>query len=70
MREMRLGTYLFELEKETSLEKLASIIGVSVPQIYRIRQGKRRIHEKFIVGALVSFPQYTFEDMFYIKLVI
>jgi len=34
-----------------NLSELAGAMGISVSQIYRVREGKRRINQKFIVGA-------------------
>jgi len=41
-------------------------MGISVSQIYRVQQGKRRINEKFIVGAMRAFPGLKFDDLFYL----
>ena len=65
MERGRLKTRLFELEPD--MKKLARLIGLSVSEVYRVREGKRRIHEQFIVGALTAFPQHRFEDLFYIE---
>jgi len=32
-------------------------MGISVTQVYRVRQGERRINEKFIIGAINAFPE-------------
>lgn len=64
----KLETKLFELEQHRhNLTELAAILGLSVSQVYRIRQGNRRINERFIIGALVAFPQYSFQELFYIN---
>lgn len=63
---MRLRTRLFELQKD-SMEDLAIRLGISLSYVYRIKKGERRINEKFIVGALGGFPEYKFEDLFYIE---
>lgn len=62
---MRLKTRIFELDPSRSLPTLATILGLSVSQVYRVKQGTRRINEKFIIGALTAFPEYKFEDLFY-----
>jgi hypothetical protein len=49
-----------------NLSELARAMGISVSQIYRVREGKRPINQKFIVGAMKAFPDYTFDDLFYI----
>ena len=41
-------------------------MGISVSQIYRVREGKRSINQKFIVGAIKAFPKHKFEDLFYL----
>jgi len=41
-------------------------MGISVSQIYRVRQGKRPISEKFITGTVKAFPGYKLDDLFYI----
>jgi hypothetical protein len=38
---------------------------ISVSQIYRVREGKRGINEKFIVGAKKAFPDYRLDELFY-----
>ena len=49
-----------------NLTELAQAMGISVSQIYRIRQGKRSINQKFIVGAIRAFPQYKLDELFYL----
>ena len=49
-----------------NLAELAQTMGISVSQIYRIRQGKRNINQKFIVGAIKAFPQYKLDELFYL----
>jgi hypothetical protein len=41
-------------------------MGISVSQIYRVREGKRRINQKFIVGALKAFPSHKMDELFYL----
>ncbi|MDD5339027.1 MAG: hypothetical protein PHG35_06430 [Dehalococcoidales bacterium] len=48
-----------------NLSALARAMGLSVSQIYRVREGKRGINEKFIVGAKRAFPDHRLEDLFY-----
>ena len=64
---MRLKTRIFELSVTyyRNLSELAQAMGISVSQVYRIKEGKRRIHQKFIVGALTAFPEHRFDDLFY-----
>ena len=49
-----------------SLSDLAHSMGISVSQIYRIRQGKRSINQKFIVGAMKAFPRHKLDELFYL----
>jgi hypothetical protein len=49
-----------------NLTELALTMEISVSQIYRIRQGKRSINQKFIVGAIKAFPQYKLDELFYL----
>lgn len=49
-----------------NLSELASAMGISVSQIYRVREGKRMINQKFIVGAMKAFPEYSLDELFYL----
>jgi len=49
-----------------NLSELAQNMGISVSQIYRVREGKRSINQKFIIGAIRAFPKHKFEDLFYL----
>ena len=64
---MELKTRVFEFSdrRYKSLTELATAMGISVSQVYRVRQGKRGISKAFIIGALQAFPGYKFEDLFY-----
>ena len=66
---MVLKTRVFEFSEKRyeSLIKLAEAMGLSVSQVYRVRQGKRSINEKFIVGAKKAFPEKTLDDLLYIE---
>jgi len=68
MNKVKLKTRAFELcsEKYTSLPHLARTMGISVSQIYRVRQGKRKINATFIIGAVQAFPGYKLDDLFYV----
>jgi hypothetical protein len=61
-------TRVFDLYpiKYGSLTEMAQAMGISVSQIYRVREGKRKINQKFIVGAIQAFPEYRFSDLFYV----
>lgn len=61
-----LRTRLFDMEEGRDMKRLARLVGLSLSQVYRIREGKRRIGESFIVGALTAFPKLKFSDLFYI----
>ena len=64
---MIVKTRIFELRHNgyKSLSQLAEAMEISVSQVYRVRQGKRGINQKFIVGAIKAFPGHRFEDLFY-----
>ncbi len=49
-----------------NLSELAQAMGISVSQVYRVREGKRHINQKFIIGAKRAFPQYKLDDLFYL----
>ena len=65
---MIVKTRIFELcnGEYKNLSELAQAMGISVSQIYRVREGKRSINQKFIVGAIKAFPKHKFEDLFYL----
>ena len=65
---MIIKTRIFELRNGSyrNLSELAQVMGISVSQIYRVREGKRSINQKFIVGAIKAFPKHKFEDLFYL----
>lgn len=67
---MVLKTRLFQQHSSgyPSLAHLAQAMGISVSQVYRVREGKRRINQKFIVGALKAFPNSKLDDLFYVTL--
>ena len=56
----RLETRVYELcnGRYRNLSELARAMGIATSQIYRVRQGKRRINEKFIIGAIKAVPGY------------
>ena len=65
---MKLKTRVFELRngKYRNLVELAQAMGISQNLIYRVRRGKRGIHQKFIIGAIKAFPGYKLDDLFYV----
>jgi len=66
---MQIETDIFKLYKGKydNLAELAKVMGVSLSQIYRVKQGERHINEKFIVGAIKAFPNYRLDELFYLK---
>ncbi|HEX74798.1 MAG TPA: helix-turn-helix transcriptional regulator [Dehalococcoidia bacterium] len=52
--------------KYKNLSDLAQAMGISVSQVYRVREGKRNINQKFLVGAINAFPGYKLDDLFYL----
>ena len=64
---MLVVTKVFELydKKYENLASLARAMGLSVSQVYRVREGKRNINRKFILGAIRAFPEYKFDELFY-----
>jgi len=64
---MEIRTRVFEMAdgQYQNLSHLARAMGLSVSQVYRVREGKRRINEKFIVGAKRAFPNSRLDDLFY-----
>jgi len=65
---MKLRTKVFDIgkEKHVNLTELARAMGISVSQVYRVRQRKRPISERFITGAMRAFPGYKLDDLFYV----
>ncbi|MFC1983923.1 helix-turn-helix domain-containing protein [Chloroflexota bacterium] len=65
---MKLDTRVFELYrgKYRNLTDLAQVMGISEGYIYKVRQGKRSINQKFIIGAIKAFPGYKLDDLFYV----
>ncbi len=48
-----------------NLSELAQAMGISVSQVYRVRDGKRNINQKFLIGAIKAFPEHKLDDLFY-----
>ena len=65
---MIVQTRIFELRNNgyKNLSELAKTMGISVSQIYRVREGTRQINQKFIVGAIKAFPNSKLDDLFYL----
>ena len=65
---MLVKTRVFELRNGNykNLSELAKAMGISVSQIYRVREGTRSVNKKFVVGAIKAFPGYKLDDLFYL----
>ncbi len=65
---LKLRTRIFDVgrEKNANLTELAIAMGISVSQIYRVRQGKRSINGRFITGAIKAFPGCKLDELFYV----
>ena len=65
---MIIQTKVFELANGSyrNLSELAQAMEISVSQVYRVREGKRGINQKFIVGAIKAFPEHKLNDLFYL----
>jgi len=59
---------VFDLYNENfrNLSELAKAMGLSISQVYRVREGKRKINQKFIIGAKKAFPNYRLDELFYL----
>jgi hypothetical protein len=66
---MIIKTRIFEMAngKFSNLSALAKAMGLSVSQVYRVREGKRGINEKFIIGAKMAFPNSRLDELFYFE---
>ena len=64
---MIIKTRVFDLAngKYPNLSELARAMGLSVSQVYRVREGKRGINEKFLIGAKLAFPEFRLDELFY-----
>ena len=65
---MLIRTRIFEIRrhKYNNLSELAYAMGISVSQIYRVREGTRKINQKFIIGAIKAVPERKLDDLFYL----
>ena len=66
---MIIKTRIFEMayHKYPNLAGLAKAMDLSVSQVYRVREGKRGINEKFIIGAKKAFPESPLDELFYFE---
>ncbi len=64
---MIIKTRIYEMAagKYQNLSDLARAMGLSVSQVYRVREGKRGINEKFLIGAKLAFPECRLDELFY-----
>jgi hypothetical protein len=64
---LKIQTRVFDIveRKYPNLATMAAAMGISVSQVYRVREGSRGINQKFIVGATLAFPEYSLNDLFY-----
>jgi len=62
-------TRVFELceRRYRNLCEMAHKMGISVSQVYRVREGKRSINQKFIIGAKMAFPDLSIDELFYLE---
>ncbi|MDD4876712.1 MAG: helix-turn-helix transcriptional regulator [Dehalococcoidales bacterium] len=65
---MQIKTRIFEIceTRNKNLSELAQTMEISISQVYRVKEGKRKINQKFIVGAIKAFPKHKLEDLFYL----
>ena len=65
---MIIRTRIFDLcnGNYRNLSELARAMGLSASQVYRVREGKRSINQKFIIGAKKAFPDYRLDELFYL----
>ena len=65
---MIVKTKVFELSqgRYKNLSELAQAMEISASQTYRVREGKRKISQEFIIGAMRAFPGYKLNDLFYL----
>ena len=66
---MEIKTRVFDYcdQRYRNLSEMADAMGLSVSQVYRVREGKRSINQKFIIGAKKAFPNYRLDDLFYFE---
>lgn len=64
---MEIKAGLFQVYPECNMVQLATSTCLSLSQVYRIRQGKRKVSASFIAGVLAALPYHKFEDLFHIE---
>ena len=65
---MKIETRIFGLcqSNNKDLSELAQASGMSMRQIYSVRERRRPINQKFIVGAMKTFPNRKLHELFYL----
>jgi hypothetical protein len=65
----QIRTRVFDLAplKYGGMSELARAMGLSLSQVYRVREGKRQINQKFIIGAMRAFPDLRMDQLFYVR---
>lgn len=63
---MVIETQVFNLTSPQypSLPELVIAMGISVSQICRVKDGKRGINWRFIIGAIMAFPESRLDGLF------
>jgi len=66
---MKLNTRVFRLYKKKyrNMPELAKAMGMSKDLLYRVKKGNRGMSQKFILGAVKTFPEYGFAYLFYVS---
>jgi len=64
---MFLKTRIVDLceNKHKNINEICQTMNISKNQLYGTHQGKYRIDQKFIIGALKAFPENNIGDLFY-----
>jgi len=65
MIKIRTRVFAYSKEKFRNLAELAEHMGISISQVYRVRAGERNINEKFIIGAIMAYPERTMAELFF-----
>jgi hypothetical protein len=65
---IQLETKVFDLcnRKYKNIKEMARAMGISWQHVYKVRKGKCRVNQTFIIGAAKAFPGYKLDDLFYI----
>ena len=65
---MIVRTKVFDLKYPNyrNLSNMAQAMGISVSQIYRVKEGKRWINQSFIIGAIKALIDRRLDDLFYL----